>query len=385
MTPRQLSLFRDAGASTSAVLRIDHSTDAGGDWRGMPPFDNPSDCCRKVVVSFASEDDVEDFFRRIGQRHTQRTKSVWHPRKEARDLEGQRWVSDGTRPSHPIYIPTKGRAGSLLTSKALTAMGLPHYLVVEPQEADAYEAAALGSLASILPLDPSFKERYELCDELGLSKSTGPGPARNFAWEHSIAAGHSWHWVMDDNIKSFRRLHGGAKIKVSDGAIFAAMEGFAASYENVAMVGPNYSMFAYEADSSTIKPFVPNTRIYSCNLIRNDITHRWRGRYNEDSILSIDILKAGWCTVQFNAFLQDKLRTQTLGGGNTAEFYAHEGTAPKSEMLARVHPDCVRLVTKYGRAHHKIEYGRIAAATPRRRLDAPPLADYGMRLMGGAA
>lgn len=285
------------------------------------------------------------------------------------------------RPRFPLYIPTKGRADSRLTSIALTTMGVPHFLVVEPLEVDAYQRAARGSLATVLPLDLSYKDRYELCDALGLSKSTGPGPARNFAWAHSIANGHEWHWVMDDNIKSFRRLHHGAKIKVSDGAIFAAMEDFVLRYENVAMAGPNYGMFAYEADASTIKPFVANTRIYSCNLIRNDLPFRWRGRYNEDTILSLDLLKAGWCTVQFNAFLQDKVRTQTLGGGNTTEFYAAEGTAPKSEMLKRVHPDCIRLVMKYGRHHHSIEYSRVKSSPLRRKTSAPtPRGDYGMRL-----
>jgi hypothetical protein len=270
----------------------------------------------------------------------------------------------------PLYIPTKGRADSRLTSKALSSMGVPHHLVVEPQEVEEYERASRGSLATVLPLDMSFKARYELCDDLGLTKSTGPGPARNFAWDHSIANGHAWHWVMDDNIKSFRRLHGGVKIKVCDGTIFRAMEDFVLRYTNIAMAGPNYAMFAYEADSSTIKPFVANTRIYSCNLIRNSAPFRWRGRYNEDTILSLDMLKAGWCTVQFNAFLQDKVRTQTLGGGNTAEFYAREGTAPKSEMLVRVHPDCTRLVWKYGRAHHVIDYAKIKMAPLLRKPDA---------------
>ena len=270
----------------------------------------------------------------------------------------------------PLYIPTKGRADSRLTSKALDAMGISHFLVVEPQEVDTYRRAAAGTTATVLPLDLSYKSRYELCDDLGLTKSTGPGPARNFAWNHSIANGHAWHWVMDDNIKSFRRLHNGAKIKVSSQVFWQAMEDFVMRYSNVAMAGPNYSMFAYEADSSTIKPFVPNTRIYSCNLIRNDVPFRWRGRYNEDTILSLDMLKAGWCTIQFNAFLQDKVRTQTLGGGNTAEFYAKEGTAPKSEMLVRVHPDCTRLVKKYGRSHHVIDYAKLKAHPLLRKPDA---------------
>lgn len=260
-------------------------------------------------------------------------------------------------PRFPLYIPTKGRADSRLTSKALTEQGVPHFLVVEPQEVDVYRRAAAGTAATVLPLDMVYKGRYELCDDLGMTKSTGPGPARNFIWDHSIANGHAWHWVMDDNIVRFYRMHQNTKIQALTPAFWRAMEDFVLRYSNVAMAGPNYEMFAKCRDE--LPPYITNTRIYSCNLIRNDVPYRWRGRYNEDTILSLDQLKAGWCTVQFNAFLQNKARTQMLGGGNTAEFYAKEGTAPKSEMLKAVHPDVTRLVWKFNRHHHHVDYKRF--------------------------
>ncbi len=100
-----------------------------------------------------------------------------------------------------------------------------------------------------------------------------------------------------------------------------------------------------------------NTRIYSCNLIRNDIPYRWRGRYNEDTDLSLRVLKDGWCTIQFNAFLQDKARTQSIKGGCNSEFYEREGTLPKSKMQVALHPDVSRLVRKFGRWHHEVDYG----------------------------
>ena len=271
------------------------------------------------------------------------------------------------QPRFPLYIPTKGRADSRLTSKALTRMGVPHFLVVEPQEVETYERAARGSLGRVLPLDMGFKARYELCDDLGLTKSTGPGPARNFIWEHSIANGHAWHWVMDDNIQRFYRLHRNAKVQVLTPLFWRAMEDFVLRYTNVAMAGPNYEMFATARDDHP--PYTTNTRIYSCNLIRNDLPFRWRGRYNEDTILSLDLLKAGWCTVQFNAFLQNKRWTQEKKGGNTAEFYAKEGTAPKSRMLAVVHPDVTTLVWKFNRHHHHVDYKRFKQPL-RRRPDA---------------
>ena len=262
-------------------------------------------------------------------------------------------------PQFPLYIPSKGRHEYMVTSKALSKMGVRHYVVAEPQEVDAYRKASEGLLCEIVELDLSFKENYELCDSLGLSKSTGPGPARNFAWEHSKTLGFDWHWVMDDNLQYFARMTRNERIKTNSPAMWRAMEDFVLRYKNIGMAGPNYSMFAFGA--SKLPPFITNTRIYSCNLIRNDLIYRWRGRYNEDTILSLDMLKAGWCTIQFNAFLQGKMGTQVLKGGNTDEFYhaegkvqqgqkyADTGTLAKSQMLVDVHPDVSKLVQKFSR------------------------------------
>jgi hypothetical protein len=257
-------------------------------------------------------------------------------------------------PRFPLYIVSKGRWESRLTHRALVGMGVPHYIVVEESERAAY-AAACHPLATILTLDPRYKADYDCFDEFGLTKSTGPGPARNFAWEHALALEFPWHWVMDDNIDGFFRLNYNLKTPAATGAIFRAMEDFALRYSNVAMAGPNYFMFA--SRKTRMPAFVLNTRIYSCNLIRNDVPFRWRGRYNEDTDLSLRILKAGWVTVQFNAFLQYKLPTQQIAGGNTDEFYASEGTRPKSEMLAKMHPDVAIVTERFGRVHHFVDYG----------------------------
>lgn len=279
-------------------------------------------------------------------------------------------MSNGTFPKHPMYIVSKGRSKYMQTSRALTTMGIRHFIVVEPQEVDAYRAAVvrLGLAANIIKLDLGCKATYELCDDFGHTRSTGPGPARNFAWQHSIDSGARWHWVLDDNISMFHRLHENRKIKCINHALFRAMEDFCERYMNVAMAGPNYSFFA--PSSQKRPPFVTNTRIYSCNLIRNDVPFRWRGRYNEDTILSLDMLKAGWCTIQFNAFLQAKTATQAMKGGNTDEFYhregskgqgryAENGTTAKSQMLVHVHSDVARLVWRYGRVHHHVDYRRF--------------------------
>jgi len=139
-------------------------------------------------------------------------------------------------PNFPLYIPTKGRADSLLTSKALDRMGVPHRLVIEEQEWPTYSAVV--DHAKLLVLDKQYQRDYDTFDNLGDSKSKGPGAARNFIWDHSIAEGYSWHWVMDDNIREFFRLNRNLKVPVGDGSIFRAMEVFCLRYANVALAGP---------------------------------------------------------------------------------------------------------------------------------------------------
>ncbi len=99
-----------------------------------------------------------------------------------------------------------------------------------------------------------------------------------------------------------------------------------------------------------------NTRIYSCILIKNDIPYRWRGRYNEDTDLSIRALKDGWCTVLFNAFLAGKSATMSMKGGNTDELYQDDGRMKMAESLRDQHPDIVEITEKWGRPQHHVNY-----------------------------
>lgn len=278
-------------------------------------------------------------------------------------------------PRFPVYIPSKSRADIARTMPCLDRLGVPYWIVVEEQQRDDY--ARYFDPDRLLVLDPAYQHGYESCDDLGDSLSYGPGPARNFAWDHAISEGHAWHWVMDDNIPRFERFHRNQRLFVVDGTIFHAMETFVLRYRNVAMAGPNYHMFVPSRHKRL--PFTVGTRIYSCNLIRNDVPFRWRGRWNEDTILSLDMLKAGWNTVQFNAFLQAKIGTQTMPGGNTEAFYNVVGTKPKSEMLVRQHPDVARLVWKWNRWHHYVDYDQWRDRPLVRRDDAPEEVTYRFR------
>lgn len=259
------------------------------------------------------------------------------------------------KPKYPIYIVSKGRWETRLTADALEQMSQPYFMVVEEHELDNY-AREIGE-DKCLVIPNRYFDEYNTCDDLGNTKVKGAGVARNFCLDHSKHIGHKRHWVMDDNINGFYRLNRNLKVKCLTPAIFRAAEDFVDRYSNVPMAGLNYAMFAKRKDSAP--PFVLNTRIYSCILMSNDIKHRWEGRYNEDTHLSLRVLKDGDCTIQFNAFLANKVRTQTMSGGNTDAFYAKEGTENKSKMLEDLHPDCSKVVWKFGRCHHFVDYTRF--------------------------
>lgn len=267
---------------------------------------------------------------------------------------------------YPIYIVSKGRADTRLTSKALEEMNIPYHIVVEQHEQATY--ASVMDSNKILVLPESYLSGYDTCDNLKRTKSVGPGAARNFCWDHALHAGHARHWVLDDNIKSFLRFNRNKKKKVTSMQPFEIMEEFVDRYSNIAMAGPNYASFI-PSKRGDFPPFVLNTRIYSCNLIKNDAPFRWRGRYNEDTDLSLRMLKSGLCTARFNVFLQEKAATQTVKGGNTKEFYEQEGTLPKSRMLVNLHPDVARLAWRYGRAHHHVDYRPFKANRLNRLAD----------------
>lgn len=247
-------------------------------------------------------------------------------------------------PAYPVYIISKGRADSRMTSRMLEKASVPYRIVIEPQEYDQYAAVIHPTKILVLPFS-----------NLGL----GGIPARNWVWEHSISEGHKRHWILDDNISGLSYFTQNQRHYLRTGSGFTAMEDFADRYENVALAGPQYDFFMPKRQKYE-SPFELNTRIYSFILINNALPYRWRGRYNEDTDLSLRALKDGWCTVLFYAFLQKKAATMTVKVGNTEELYKLDGQKDGRLLMAQSlqaqHPDVVKIVRKWGRWQHSVDY-----------------------------
>lgn len=243
-------------------------------------------------------------------------------------------------PKYPIYIISKGRYKRCLTARELNLMNVPYKLVVEPQEKEVY--------GEIWGYDKLLVTPFS---NLG----NGSIDVRNFVWKHSMDNGFKKHWILDDNLEGFHRLNRNMKPKVTDGTIFKCAEDFTDRYENVKISGMNYYSFCKTTDK--VPPFYLNTRIYSCILIDNSLEFRWRGKYNEDTDLSLRTLKAGYCTVLFNAFLVGKVTTMRMKGGNTGEVYGDTNNRLEfAESLQKQHSDVVKVVWKFNRWHHQVNY-----------------------------
>jgi hypothetical protein len=273
-----------------------------------------------------------------------------------------------TLPRYPVYVISKGRADCCYTAAFLKSDGVPYRVVVEPQEQADYAKHLGADRLLCLPFS-----------NLGL----GSIPARNWCWEHAKADGFGRHWILDDNIRGIYRRFRAYRMYCESGPAFACTEDFVDRYENVGLAGLNYQMFA--PDRQKLPPFYLNVHVYSCLLIDNGLPYRWRGRYNEDTDLCLQVLSGGLCTVAMNIFLTIKQRTMTMKGGNSAELYKGDGRLRMARALERMWPGVVEVKRRFKRPQHVIKYAWQRFDTPLRLkpgIDLEKLApnEYGMKL-----
>lgn len=238
-------------------------------------------------------------------------------------------------PKYPVYIISKGRSDICLTGQLFQRDGVPFRLVVEPQEFDDYAKHFPKDIILTLPFS-----------NLGL----GGIPARNWVWQHAKASGAERHWIWDDNISATLYFWKGRRVVCNANLAMTEVEKFTDRYTNIAIAGMNYESFTFQSTT----PFIRNCRVYSNLLIKNDLPFEWRGRYNEDTDLTLQALTAGWTTVLFNVFMIRKMRTMTMKGGNTDQLYAGDGRLEMARSLERAWPYVVETKRKFLRPQHHV-------------------------------
>ncbi len=289
-----------------------------------------------INVQFATMEEKREFLEKLGY-DPDRSKSIWYPAVDYAKLSCGDYQKVNQN-KFPIYVISKGRWEKPLTANALEKLGIDFRIAVEPQESDKYRE--------------KFADKVLVTPFSNLGQ--GSIPVRNFVWDHALSLGFSHHWVLDDNMDGFYCLNDNKKFRIKDFNPFEIVENWVAQYQNVRIAGKNYEFFADRRAKNP--PIVFNTRVYSCIFIDNLTTHRWRGRYNEDTDLSLRVLKDGDCTALFNYVLAKKMPTMTMKGGNTDELYKEDGRLKMAQYLVEQHPDVASISWKWGRHQHHVDY-----------------------------
>lgn len=332
-------------------------------FQGIPDYRMADETYVMVKFIFSSEDKAELFWTILMKDEnsgvkfipSEKTKSFWLPEKTMKPTSNLKWITncpmEDVVPKYPVFVISKGRYERRLTADALHRMKCPFYLVIEDCEKDLYKSTEKYE-TNYLIMPPEM-------DNLG----KGSIPVRNFIWDKAIEMNgeNSRHWCLDDNMDGFYRFYKNQRIKCESPICFRQCEKMTDRFDNVYLSGLQYKSFVPEI-SVDKKNVILNTRIYSCILLKNNLhtelnTERWRGRYNEDTDLSLRVLKSGGANMLFQNFLADKQTTMSCKGGNTSSIYQNDGLQKKLDSLIEQHPDVAKQSNKYGKHnHHHVNY-----------------------------
>lgn len=230
----------------------------------------------------------------------------------------------------PISILSYGRYLSNKTSKFLVQCKIKHYIFVEKSEYQAY----LGNYYNYLTdQDKKFVRIIDTGEDFHL-KNLGGTPVRNFILDYWLEEGYDRCWMLDDNINYYTRYNQGQKIRIYSDLIFSSIEQYIKPYENIGVCSHNLSGFTTNGRSRTI--IVPNEKHYSSLLLLTHKQFRFKHKYNEDVLISIDYIIGGKHNFCFNHMLFDKNTSGSEVGGNTNTIYmdgTNEGYKKKYDYL----------------------------------------------------
>ena len=310
----------------------------------------------KVCYYFANATELESFKKQIEIPFTDKAKTVWFPHEpqDEKIISGVYSTKHVQQPNYMIYIPSYKRSDTLYTVLSLEELKISNYrIIIRPteNEPELYRENMLKHEikdvdTKILILPESYIEEQT---KLGHNNSIIP---RRYAFSIDKK---THHWVLDDNIKGFFRRVNGQKIKlISTAYPFLFVEEYIKRYTNVFQAGLQYVHLCPSGGNRSM--IIKNSRVYSCILMKKDEKFNWEGSYNEDTDLSLRLLKAGKATMTFQNFLCGKQGTLSTKGGNTQIAYQNKGFENKAQELHDKHPDVTRIVNKYNRIHHEVNY-----------------------------
>ena len=219
------------------------------------------------------------------------------PIEQAHQIFG---VPVSSNPSRTVYIPSKDRADNTRTPGTLSSAGIDNwFIVVEPQDAETYQETH-GHHVLVLP-------------------ENNRGLAYSRAWikNHSRSKGESWHWQMDDDVKSFKVRQDDKNIKVNPQQVLVPIEEYCFEFDNIGIAGPIQDTFAF----AQTKEVRFNKIVCGCLFVNNHTDALWEPGVIDDMDYSFQLLMDGWVTVSFSRGMFEVLPNGKTAGGNQHDMY----------------------------------------------------------------
>jgi hypothetical protein len=238
------------------------------------------------------------------------------------DLIGN--LANQTDVVQPVYVISRHRSQYELVSRQLIDGGVPHHLVIEPHDYDAYASRYPSDVLLTTPVD-----------------NIGLAGVRNFCKDHSTQNGHRWHWCLDDNIKGFDRLTDGKRQRVPVRNVLSVVEQTVSWFDGIGAATPCNTMWMF---AQAGKPPITYNRTISCAMLLNNTTSaRFRSGMPVDADYTLQMLAAGWSTVVITHLGYHKTDTGKMQGGLTETEYQGDGRDRRMETLIETWPNVYKM------------------------------------------
>lgn len=273
---------------------------------------------------------------------------------------------DDYRALNTIYIISKGRP-DCLTAQTLTKLNYPgDWFIVcgtNDETLELYKKRWGESRIIVFDWYEQIKETDTL-DNFGFEKmASGASPVRNATIEISRRRGEKRHWQLDDDYRSFWLtdtdcIH---KTKIEDGAKLQWWMCRIAKFAEQCNI-PNCGFALGTIESAPENALNLGTRVFNAhNQSSTGLATRWRSRLNDDLINAIETHRLGQKTEFTFLFLCLTMPPSQQEEGGLSDIYRAEGTVRKSAYPILLAPNATRLIIKFGRYHHKVDWKKIRA------------------------
>lgn len=263
-----------------------------------------------------------------------------------------------------IYIISKGRP-QCKTAQTLKQMNYsgPWFIVCGTNDQTVDQYIANWGKDRILVFDWHEEVKTsDLLDNFGVEKmSSGAVPVRNATRKISQQRGELRHWQFDDDYSGFYKVNKdlSKNYRIRDGKEFEYELNRLATYAHEAHLTNIGFCLGHEAFPSSAREI--SRRVFNAHNMPTDekLFMKWRGRMNDDLINALEVYHTGKFEMSFKYLSLILKPTQAEKGGNT-DIYQLSGTVRKTAYAVLIDPAATKLVIKFGRYHHSVDWQRIA-------------------------